>query len=154
MIFALQFMSFRNLGPSDILSLLENYFENLNYARALTPISSLRGCMWISPTNICTSEPTPTKLGLNIVVLESISTACFRNPSSQRNQNYRLSDCWSKNSVSTLWSESANGDRCSSAKLVPTFADRACHVVSATDPYGRILGFLDQNRYFFFQVAP
>jgi hypothetical protein len=24
-----------------------------------------------------------------------------------------------------------------SAKLVPTFADRGCHVVSATDPYGR-----------------
>jgi hypothetical protein len=24
-----------------------------------------------------------------------------------------------------------------SAKLVPTFADRGCSVVSATDPYGR-----------------
>jgi hypothetical protein len=28
------------------------------------------------------------------------------------------------------------------------------HVVIATDPYGRILGFLDRSRYFFFQVAP
>jgi hypothetical protein len=27
-------------------------------------------------------------------------------------------------------------------------------MVSAMDPYGRILGFLDQSRYFFFQVAP
>jgi hypothetical protein len=27
-------------------------------------------------------------------------------------------------------------------------------VVSVTDPYGRILGFLDRSRYFFFQVAP
>jgi hypothetical protein len=27
---------------------------------------------------------------------------------------------------------------------VPTFADRVCHVVSVTDPYGRILGFLDR----------
>jgi hypothetical protein len=26
---------------------------------------------------------------------------------------------------------------------VPTFADRGCHVVSMTDPYGSILGFLD-----------
>jgi hypothetical protein len=26
-------------------------------------------------------------------------------------------------------------------------------VVSVTDPYGRILGFLDRSRYFFFQVA-
>jgi hypothetical protein len=29
-----------------------------------------------------------------------------------------------------------------------------CRVVSATDPYGRILGFLDRSRYFIFQVAP
>jgi hypothetical protein len=28
-----------------------------------------------------------------------------------------------------------------SAKLVPTFVDTGCHVVSMTDPYGRILGF-------------
>jgi hypothetical protein len=41
-----------------------------------------------------------------------------------------------------------------SAKLVPTFADRWCHMVIVTDPYGRILGFLDRSRYFFFQVAP
>jgi hypothetical protein len=27
-------------------------------------------------------------------------------------------------------------------------------VVSATDPYGRIHGFLDRSRYFFFQVVP
>jgi hypothetical protein len=27
-------------------------------------------------------------------------------------------------------------------------------VVSVTDPYGRNLGFLDRNRYLFFQVAP
>jgi CBS-domain-containing membrane protein len=26
------------------------------------------------------------------------------------------------------------------------FADRGCHVVSVTDPYGHILGFLDQSR--------
>jgi hypothetical protein len=29
-----------------------------------------------------------------------------------------------------------------------------CHVVSVTDPYGLILGFLDRRRYFFFQIAP
>jgi hypothetical protein len=31
------------------------------------------------------------------------------------------------------------------AKLMPTFADRGCHVVSVTDPYGRIPGFLDRR---------
>jgi hypothetical protein len=35
-----------------------------------------------------------------------------------------------------------------SAKWLPTFADRGCHVISVTDPYGRILGFLDGSRYF------
>jgi hypothetical protein len=28
------------------------------------------------------------------------------------------------------------------------FADRGWHVVSVTDPYARILGFLDRSRYF------
>jgi hypothetical protein len=40
------------------------------------------------------------------------------------------------------------------AKLVPTFAGRGCRVVSATDLHGRILGFVDRSRYYFFQVAP
>jgi hypothetical protein len=58
----------------------------------------------------------------------------------------------------TLWPESASelyrpSDRRLSAKLVPTFSDRGCHVVSVTDLYGRILFFLDRNLYFFFQVA-
>jgi hypothetical protein len=57
------------------------------------------------------------------------------------------------------WPHSASelyrlSDRLLSAQLVPTFADRGCHVVSVTDPYGRILGFLDLSHYFFFQVAP
>jgi hypothetical protein len=33
-------------------------------------------------------------------------------------------------------------DRRLSAKLLPTFVDRLCHVVSEIDPYGPILGFL------------
>jgi hypothetical protein len=39
-------------------------------------------------------------------------------------------------------------DRRLSVKLMPTFADRGCHVVSVTNPHGRILGFLDRSRYF------
>jgi hypothetical protein len=45
-------------------------------------------------------------------------------------------------------------DRRMSAKLVPTFAERGCRVVSATDPHGRILGSPDRSRYYYFQVAP
>jgi hypothetical protein len=37
---------------------------------------------------------------------------------------------------------------------VSAFADRGCHLASVTYFYGRILGFPDQRRYFFFQVAP
>jgi hypothetical protein len=53
----------------------------------------------------------------------------------------------------TPWSESASelyrpSDRRLSAKWLPTFADTGCHVVSVTDPYGRILVFLDRRRYF------
>jgi hypothetical protein len=56
------------------------------------------------------------------------------------------------------WPESASelyrpSDSRLSAKLVPTFADRGCHAVSVTNPYCRILGFLDLSRYFCFQVA-
>jgi hypothetical protein len=35
-----------------------------------------------------------------------------------------------------------------------TFTDRECRVVSATNPHGRSLGFLDRSRYFSIQVAP
>jgi hypothetical protein len=31
-------------------------------------------------------------------------------------------------------------------KFVPTFADRGCHVVSVTDPCGRILAYLDRDK--------
>jgi hypothetical protein len=59
----------------------------------------------------------------------------------------------------TPWPEPASelyrpSDRLLSAKLVPTFVDRGCHVVSVTDPYGCILGFLDRSRYIFFEIAP
>jgi hypothetical protein len=39
-------------------------------------------------------------------------------------------------------------------EVVPTFADRGCCVVSATDPPGHIPSFLDWSRCYFFQVAP
>jgi hypothetical protein len=49
----------------------------------------------------------------------------------------------------TPWPESASelhrpSNRLFLVKLVPTFAYRGCHVVSVTDPYGHILGFMDR----------
>jgi hypothetical protein len=53
----------------------------------------------------------------------------------------------------TPWPESASelyrpSDRRLSAKWLPTLADKGCHVVKVTDPYGRILSFLDTSCYF------
>jgi hypothetical protein len=59
-----------------------------------------------------------------------------------------------KNSVYWVHELYRPSDRRLSAKLVPTFAYRGCHVVRVMDPDGRIVGFLDWSRYFFFQVAP
>jgi hypothetical protein len=64
-----------------------------------------------------------------------------------------------KKKKQTPWSESASelyrpSDCRLSVKLVPSFEDRGCHVVSATDPCGRILGILDRKSYFFYQVVP
>jgi hypothetical protein len=55
----------------------------------------------------------------------------------------------SNNKKTYPWPESAielylPRDRRLSTKFMSTFADRGCHVVSVTDPYGRILGFLDR----------
>jgi hypothetical protein len=52
----------------------------------------------------------------------------------------------------TPWPQFANelyrpSDRRLSAKLVPTFADRGCNVVSMTDSHGRILDLLDRSTY-------
>jgi hypothetical protein len=34
-------------------------------------------------------------------------------------------------------------------EVIANFADRGCHLVSVTDPYVRIFGFLDKSRYFY-----
>jgi hypothetical protein len=54
--------------------------------------------------------------------------------------------------IGTPWPSSASElylprDRGLLVKLVPTFADRGCRVVSATDPHDRNLGFVDRSRY-------
>jgi hypothetical protein len=63
-----------------------------------------------------------------------------------------------KKTKQTPWPESAcelyrPSDRHLLATLVSTFVDRGWLVVSVTDPHGRIFGFLDRSRDFFFQVA-
>jgi hypothetical protein len=71
---------------------------------------------------------------------------CQQNIPSSLDCNKKLKKTPWRQSVSELYRLS---DRRMSAKLVTTLADRGCRVISATDPYGSILGFLDQSRYFF-----
>jgi hypothetical protein len=61
---------------------------------------------------------------------------------------------WRTNELRGLSSRANDPDRRLLAKLVPTFADRGCHVISVTNPYAHNLGFIDLSGYFFFQVVP
>jgi hypothetical protein len=62
----------------------------------------------------------------------------------------------SKNSVASVHKRTLPTERPPLVSEVSAnfFADRGCHVVSVTNPYGRILAFLDRSRYYFFQVPP
>jgi hypothetical protein len=113
----------------------------------ITEINSEAGSASITRLNLFCNKRTRVR---NIIDNVEINYVSFK-PSTK----------WkvASNLYKTQWSESASelyrpSDRRLSATLVPTLADRGCHVVSVTDPYGLILGFLDQSRYFFFQVAP
>jgi hypothetical protein len=56
-----------------------------------------------------------------------------------------LSNGAKRNFKVTLRGLSRRANRRLSTELLPTFADRGCYVVSVTDLYGRILGFLYLN---------
>jgi hypothetical protein len=78
---------------------------------------------------------------------------------SLRNGRWFLAKAVTGSHLQTQWPESASelywqSDSRLLTKLVPTFADKGCHVVSVADTYSHILGFLDRNRYIFFHVAP
>jgi hypothetical protein len=79
------------------------------------------------------------------------SSLCPLGMKTQRSDIYHNTKIPRPQSASELYRPN---ERCLSAKLVTIFADIGCRVVSATDPYGSILGFLDRSRYFFFQVPP
>jgi hypothetical protein len=83
--------------------------------------------------------------------------ALGRNREACRSVQIPFSNVWcvrgKTKTKNTPWSESASelyqpSDRRLSAKWLPTFEDRGCHVVSVTDSYGRILGLVDRSRYF------
>jgi CBS-domain-containing membrane protein len=63
------------------------------------------------------------------------------------NNNNNNNNSSSKNSLALVRKRTIPTERPPLVGEMPTFADRGCHVVSVTDPYGRILGFLDRSRH-------
>jgi hypothetical protein len=85
----------------------------------------------------------------------SIIRGWYNRPNSGRRTKWTVSHHPKTNKKKTnsiVLSPRANyTDRATAAcrrKWLPTFAVRGCHVVSVTDPYGCILGFVDRSRYF------
>jgi hypothetical protein len=65
--------------------------------------------------------------------------------------NNNLSECSRKKKLHGLSPRPNSTDRATAAcrrSDCQLSADRGYHVVGVTDPYGRILGFLDRSRYF------
>jgi hypothetical protein len=66
---------------------------------------------------------------------------------------------FNKTQTQPPWPQSSSelyrlSDHCLSAKLVPTFTDRGCLMVSAPDLHSCILRFLDGSCCYLFEVAP
>jgi hypothetical protein len=89
--------------------------------------------------NKCTQTSMPL-IGFEptIPVLERAVTACTLDRAADQRFSVSLTNELIKIRDNLLYKPS---DRRFSAKLVPTFADRGCRVVNATDPHCRILGF-------------
>jgi hypothetical protein len=84
----------------------------------------------LKPPSFCT--------GLLLFIFGCSKTGNICSPNSFATIMCRLKNPWPE-SVSELCRPN---DRRLSAELVPALAETACHVVSVTDPYGRILDFL------------
>jgi hypothetical protein len=124
-------------------------------------LQEIKNCSWFEvATSDVTSVSNLIKISEPIPRVKKKTGGGTQNR--QRTASFRLnfpSRAENRTFFKTPWPESASElyrpiYRRLSAKLVPTFAERSCHVVSVTEPYDRILGFLDRSRYFLFQVAP
>jgi hypothetical protein len=114
----------------------------------------LSNCMsaWGWPTGAETYSGYKNKIKTNILEILLRGTVPLKSLSNAHN---RMQHTKKK----TLWFESASelyrpSDRHLSAKWLPTCADRKCHVVSVTDPSGRISRFSRQEPLLSYQVAP
>jgi hypothetical protein len=138
------------LFTNNPIDVQENYEHALDLALHLTPLFSVS----VNLDSLCTAHAfVPEHLSNHCQCLcRTFSEICTKfdavpllDPSRNRIRPDTLLQI-----KKTPWPESASelyrpSDRHLSETLVSTFADRGCHVVSVTDPYGLILGFLDRT---------
>jgi hypothetical protein len=116
-----------------------------------------QGCnIPVAHSSSTSGENLVRKLSNHACVFHRQSVIVHNNkPDFSHESRYLLPESKQTNSVVWVRQQAITTSDCRlSAKLVPTFVDRGCYVVSAANPYGRNLGFLDRSRCGFFQVAP
>jgi hypothetical protein len=88
------------------------------------------------------SRPDELTFFFSIYLIFPAATFLDKQPTSTEDRsNLKL------NSMARVRERTIPSDRLLSAKLVPIFANRGCHMANVTDPYCRILGFLDRSHY-------
>jgi hypothetical protein len=135
---------------------------------SLSPAACLRCRRKHSQSSSLVNLTVPYSSWSHVTPLESATDQCgsptierhetWRFPTRKETSTYRIHTAQGSGikKKKPPWSESASelyrpSDRRLSAKWLPTFAVRGCHVVSVTDSYGRILGFIGRSHYFSLQ---
>jgi hypothetical protein len=97
----------------------------------------------------------PSRRPRGTLYLQTLALTSLTSGGRSRTQvtEFSLSQQLYKKAQKTPWSESASelykpNDRHLSAKLMPKFVDRGCHVVNVMDPHARILGFLGRTQLY------
>jgi hypothetical protein len=112
--------------------------------------SNFKRCNYISPTSLLKFRASKIITVLRLGIAKETKYT-FRTGTSHVHIILHYSD---KTVLRGLSLRANHTIRRLSAKLVPTFADGGCYMVSVMDPYGCILRFLDRSCYFFLHVAP
>jgi hypothetical protein len=135
-----------------------NWGHPQNKLKEVINKSALEGnCIWYASCVVTDCQATSALM----VMQRLVKSKCGNRAATDCNSDaFESSGCFntkfentSSKEKQTPWPESASelytpSGRRLSAKLVLTFAGRGRRVVSVTDSYGHILGFLDRSRYF------
>jgi hypothetical protein len=106
-----------------------------------TVVSCLAYCLTLKEVT-CSSQRSVSFSEVDGIMSQKIKLLVRTSKEAFRNQDCEKQNLRGLSPQSKLYQPR---DRRMSAKLVPTFVDRGCHVVSMTNPYGRNLIFLGRH---------